>query len=400
MDAVCLCPCLQAFDSLNSFKGTKTCPQKAVWKGLFVFDNVLGAWKHVERAGGRAAAREAGILNHRQTLSAFRHRSQESSPVLNPERHGPGAAEDGADIPSSDDSSQEEMEPLLHQPSQPSPRQPSPKARRSGMYPETDSEDEDDEEEEFVSQTAAGDCEKLYRSRNNCPKTLLSMATGIYASDGKRRCGDFEDDPLYANVPSKKEFKPTADMFKEEMERRARNAGLNMKKFKTKSLSRKQALEWLLLNPVKQKADVRFLRREEGLLYKTIEDAAAEAEQAKKEKLLTGNWTGNLPWLRLYCAMCDDDCRQALALWNRSLNREELDARNSSDRPMNYWQMVCNKYNDPKWKVLTDALPDLHPDFSDCILLQLEDMPGGPLASAEDARKKGAEARAKLMQVS
>lgn len=31
------------------------------------------------------------------------------------------------------------------------------------------------------------------------------------------------------------------------------------------------------------------------------------------------------------------------------------------------------------------------------MLLQVSDMPGGPLASAEDERKKGAEARTKLM---
>jgi len=60
---------------------------------------------------------------------------------------------------------------------------------------------------------------------------------------------------------------------------------------------------------------------------------------------------------------------------------------------------VSSKYNDPDWVVVTDRLPKLQADFEESILLQLRDMPGGPLVSAEDARKKGTEAHAKLMQV-
>jgi len=247
--------------------------------------------------------------------------------------------------------------------------------------------------------TAPGDCERHHKSQNNCPKVFGAMATGSTSADGSRKLSDFEDDSHHADVPSKKHFKPTRECFRNEMERRAMNASLNMKKFKKRSMTRQQALTWLLDNPIGDPVDVAFLRKEEASLCKTIVEAAAEAEQMKKDKLLAGNWTGNLPWLRLCCAMCEDDCRQALADWNCSLAREELDARNSTARPMSCWEKVFNEHNNASWKVLTDALPDLHGDFAETIVLQSEDMPGGPLGSAEDARKKGAEARAKLMQV-
>jgi len=290
----------------------------------------------------------------------------------------------------------------------PSPRTPSQNSRR--QLPSSDEEEEEDDDdkdddngehpEPFLGQmTGPGDCERLYRSLNNCPKTFGSMATGLTTLDQKQMLSDFEDDACYEQMPSKKNFKPTREFSQKEMIRRARKSGPNMKKFKKRSLTRQQCLHWLAHNPVTDPVDVAFLVKEEGILYNVMVDAAHKAEQAKGEKLLTSNWTGNFPWLRLCCAVCEDDCQQALADWNRSLNRQELDARNNDARPMTYWQKVCLKHNNPDWEVLTDALPELHTDFSESILLKLNDMPERPLASPEDARKKGAEARAKLMQV-
>mgnify|MGYP000107534353 CR=1 FL=1 len=40
---------------------------------------------------------------------------------------------------------------------------------------------------------------------------------GLMTADGKRKLGDFEDDPSHVNIPSKKQVKLTAACFKEEM---------------------------------------------------------------------------------------------------------------------------------------------------------------------------------------
>jgi len=304
---------------------------------------MLNAWKRVEQSS-RQAAREAGILDQRALArnEGFRPRQL----LLNKERHGPGIKEDGADCPSGSSESENELEFLSERKRTPT---------RPPRFDNDCDEEEEDEEEVSVSkhrspqrdtpgrgcrQQGPGDCERHYKEGNCDPRVLVSMATGLKTSDGKRKLGDSEDDPLCMNIPSKNQFKPTALCFKEEMKRRARKAGLNMKKFKKNSLSRKQALEWLLNNPINDQVDVHCVRQEEALLHKTIGSAANEAEEAKKEKLLAGNWTGNLPWLRLCAAMVEDECRSVLAAWNRSMTREELDARNSSSRPMMHWQKV------------------------------------------------------------
>jgi hypothetical protein len=77
---------------------------------------------------------------------------------------------------------------------------------------------------------------------------------------------------------------------KEEMKRRANKAGRRV----TQCVS----------DPI----DVAFLTNAEEQLYKTLIAAGSEAEEASHEKLANSNsWTGNLPWLRLYCSMVHDD---------------------------------------------------------------------------------------------
>jgi hypothetical protein len=48
------------------------------------------------------------------------------------------------------------------------------------------------------------------------------------------------------------------------------------------------------------------------------------SEDADKEKLANANWTGNLPWLRLYCCMTHDPALEALRNKDRVLARDEL----------------------------------------------------------------------------
>jgi hypothetical protein len=78
---------------------------------------------------------------------------------------------------------------------------------------------------------------------------------------------------------------------------------------------------------------------------------------------------------------------------------DELDARNSDNRPETYEAVVARLYNDPDLDFYTESLPGLHDSFARPICLDYTLMPGGDI-SAEDVKKKVGDARAKLMQVS
>ena len=96
--------------------------------------------------------------------------------------------------------------------------------------------------------------------------------------------------------------------------------------------------------------------------------------------------------------MTCDEALAALRDRDRVMDREELDARNSDQRPETYEEVVARVYNDPDIVFYTEVLPDLHADFADCTSLEFAEMPGGNI-SAEDVKKKIGEARVNLMQV-
>ena len=80
------------------------------------------------------------------------------------------------------------------------------------------------------------------------------------------------------------------------------------------------------------------------------------------------------------------------------MDRDELDARRSDDRPETFKETVARLYNDADLHLETEALPDLHVSFNDPIVLSFDCMPGGAI-SAETIRARMSKARAKLLQV-
>jgi hypothetical protein len=263
-----------------------------------------------------------------------------------------------------------------------------------------DDEDDDDEEQEFEGLVEAGagipigECEKVYKKHGNSVSHLLVMSLGLSTADG-RKLADFDDDDNYKTYLPKS-LMPKVPLMKWEMKRRATAAGIT--KFRKSSVLKPEALHWLRSNPVSNQQDVQFLTRTEDELYKTMLEAKKEIEEADREKLATSNWTGNAPWCRLYCAMTHDDALEAIKYKDNVMQRDELDARNSENRPASYEAIVAKLYNDPTEEFYTEAVPALHDYFAEPICLEFLGMPGGEI-SAEDVKKKIGDARAKLMQV-
>ena len=136
-------------------------------------------------------------------------------------------------------------------------------------------------------------CETLYRAEGrNSRQLLLCMALGLTDSDTGRRLADWETDDLYRNMPSKSNTHPKVVHMKRELERRATLLGIVARK---KTASKTQVYEWLLNHPIQDPQDIAFLKNQEGLLYRALENLAAEQATAERDRLASANWTGDRP---------------------------------------------------------------------------------------------------------
>jgi len=212
-----------------------------------------------------------------------------------------------------------------------------------------------------------------------------------------RLLADVEDHWLYQNMANKSSVAPTVELMRKEMKRRAVKAGLT--KFRKNSCSKQECIKWLKLNPVTDFKDICFLQREEFKICVVVLEAHKESQKLKEQKRLVANWTGNKPWLRLYCCVFADQAITALKCRDDKWSREMLDGRNLKDRPPTYWEVVAGLYNDDDLIFYTEALGDLHHCFKESIRLVLHKMPGGEL-SVEDCKKKISQAKTILTVVS
>lgn len=248
-----------------------------------------------------------------------------------------------------------------------------------------------------------GECEVLLNqvrmtNENHVPM-LLAMALGLKSNHydpNSRPLANFENDTtdIWKQLP--KASIPKVPQLKNEMKRRASQRGIKLRK---NTAPKAECIKWLEENPVVDPVDRAFLQEEEAVLYQALIEAAVEHEDEQRAKLLTANWVGNKPWLRLYCCMVSDEAMTALKRKDEVLDREQLDARNNAERPETHVEVVCRCFNDPEKVFFTEILPELHEDFSEVIRLDFNEMPGGAL-KPEECKKKMTECRAKLMQVS
>jgi len=162
-----------------------------------------------------------------------------------------------------------------------------------------------------------------------------------------------------------------------------------------------RCMEFLNKYPINNPVDKAWLLKTEAAIAEALKaDKAERAElQLEQQEKARAKRTNVCPWLRLHVCMCDDRARAALRTRDKAWDRSALDARNSEERPADWYEVVANLYNDPDAVFTTEALPFLHVVFREQIDLHFEDMPGGSI-DREDVRKRHADARSSLISVS
>ncbi|CAB9521596.1 unknown protein [Seminavis robusta] len=233
-----------------------------------------------------------------------------------------------------------------------------------------------------------------YFNVNGCRlPELMAMAMGLTSVDG-RELGNTDIEP-FVSMKFHKKVVPTAKDLMEEIKRRCK-LDSSKKAPSCRHWNKDKLVSWLKENPMSDVIDRVFVQLEEEKLFNMLTKAAEEkTETAKKNQ--TGAWVTLEPYLRLIECFFHDDNRELLMRTNKALTRDELDARNSDQRPVDYWEAVARIFNDDSYVFFSRMLPELHPTFADVIDLSFDKVPG--TISAQEARRRFSDCRAKLVKI-
>jgi hypothetical protein len=202
---------------------------------------------------------------------------------------------------------------------------------------------------------------------------------------------DLEEDEFLKSMPQRNAVLPKGPHLKEEAARRAEV--LDVRPIR-KSASKGQILEWLKLNPIVHDADKTWLMRKTRETYMSFKAQMEVAAAVEREALINKNWIMENN-LRLYLACMSDEALVLMAAKDDCLTRARLDGRNSSDRPMTWYEKTAELYNSEE-VYFTECLPDLHEAFAEPMALDLAEMPGGPI-TADTVKIRLSDARARLI---
>jgi hypothetical protein len=241
--------------------------------------------------------------------------------------------------------------------------------------------------------TGKGSCQILYEEQENSKQLLLAMCIGLTSPTG-RKLGDCDEEP-YKSVKSVRSVHPSLAQLREEMIRRAADRGMG--ELRKKTAPKPACLSWLQQHPEENPLNRAWLMREEEQYYRSLTKGTEEREE--QDKSASSNWNSWEPFVRFYSILCRDEIRTALLSKDDTLPRQEMEARNHDDRPLDFYELIAKFYNDDSVVITTIILPDLWYTWAYSHDLYFHDMPGGEI-TAEDAKKRLSDCRAKLIYVS
>ncbi|CAB9522913.1 expressed unknown protein [Seminavis robusta] len=239
--------------------------------------------------------------------------------------------------------------------------------------------------------------ERYYKCGGEKAADLLAMCIGLKTFD-LREAGNVEVEP-YCSMKLKKKVVPTQKHFCEEIRRRCILEGI-IPGPKCGNWERKKCLGWLQAHPLQNSNDRAFVIQEEMKLFDLVmrahcREAQEEKSENKKEK--ASPWVTTEPYVRLIECMLDDSIREKFLEMHRLGDREELDARNSEDRPETVYESCARLFNDNDHEVFSRCLPDLHFSFAEVLDCSFEHMPGA--ITPDEVKRRWGDCRAKLIKI-
>ena len=156
-----------------------------------------------------------------------------------------------------------------------------------------------------------------------------------------------------------------------------------------------KVVEYLMNNPIppSEVLDQSWLKTELEE-WKGIQEMINDSQQHSADKVIHRTWSNDIPYLRLYHTLVDDNIRRAFGEDYSVKMREELDGRNSG-LYKSFYEKTAEKFNDKDWIPHSIVFTDLHEDFEKSKPLPLNVAP----ITAEQFKKKLTDNRYKMVKV-
>lgn len=252
----------------------------------------------------------------------------------------------------------------------------------------TDSFDEEFQQEE--ANNNGDDCNQLFdfvnddskvASPDRIPYVLMLAETVIE--------GFSLDNEPYCNVKKKTTIKPQIKLQKLELLRRM--PGLKgMTNKKREELSEMMKTKYPLTN----QKEIEWIKQEEQRICEVLQREQDEANQQRERERSQGS-ARKMDRLRLIECIITDKCKPLYLKINDGMSRQQLDGRNSAALEADFYDVVCDVFNDEEIVFPSRRLPELHEDFAQSFPITLSDF----RLTRDKAKELIAQQRVKIIRI-
>ena len=248
----------------------------------------------------------------------------------------------------------------------------------------TNSSSMDDTEEEQKQEIWSTQQEKLteHHAKNYFNSTmggkdlrvLFAMAIGCHSRD----ILDHKEPPFSQSKVYHSEVKLDASTLKLEVTRRWKAYMKSGRQPRPSNWKIDKCIKYLMENPIPT-AEIHDLDWIESELkeLKGIQEMGNESQQHEDDWILHRTWLMDIPYLRLYHTLIEDNIRLSLGEVFAMKTREQLDGQNSN-LFKSFYEKAADCFNDTSWILNSLVIPDLHEDFNRSWPLPLNVAPISP----------------------
>ena len=177
----------------------------------------------------------------------------------------------------------------------------------------------------------------VYVDSGNEKKVLYLLCIGLNRNDDQPLFS-FDREP-WSVLPKNSSARPRNTDYVNEIKRRADSFNI-IPVPRANNWKRAQIMEWLERNPVRDGADIEFLKTEvvrlENVLIRSTQDHSEMRLSAESRGHGSGggrgHWRGSVPYLRIIMCLTQDSVKCLFLTRADTRSRQELDARNSDVR--------------------------------------------------------------------